>query len=182
VLLFTGRLARTKGLLTLAEAFRRVAEREPRPLLVLLGQGEGSFDNCEPELRRLAADPPLAGSLLLPGNVTDPVPWLQAADLFVFPSEYEGFGLSIVEAMSAGLPIVTTPVGSATEVVRPGENGWLVPIADAAALGETLGEALAAREAWPALGAAGREAVVERFGMAGVLDRYVELLGRLTAT
>ena len=110
------------------------------------------------------------------------MPWLQAADLFVFPSEYEGFGLSIVEAMAAGLPIVTTPVGAATEVVRPGSNGWLVPVADAPALAAALGEALAAREAWPALGAAGRAAVVERFGMAGVLDRYVELLGRLTAT
>jgi glycosyltransferase involved in cell wall biosynthesis len=149
---------------------------------VLLGTGKGSFDDCEPELRRLAAEPPLAGSLLLPGNVPDPVPWLQAADLFVFPSEYEGFGLSIVEAMAAGLPIVTTPVGAATEVVRPGESGWLVPIADVAALASALGEALAARETWPALGAAGRAAVVERFGMAGVLDRYVELLGRLTAT
>ncbi len=182
VLLFTGRLARTKGLLALADAFRVVAEREPRPLLALLGTGERSFDDCEPELRRLAAEPPLAGSLLRPGNVPDPVPWLQAADLFVFPSEYEGFGLSIVEAMAAGLPIVTTPVGAATEVVRPGSNGWLVPVADAPALAAALGEALAAREAWPALGAAGRAAVVERFGMAGVLDRYVELLGRLTAT
>jgi glycosyltransferase involved in cell wall biosynthesis len=182
VLLFTGRLARTKGLLTLAEAFRSVVEREPRPLLVLLGTGERSFDDCEPELRRLAAEPPLAGSLLLPGNVPDPVPWLQSADLFVFPSEYEGFGLSIVEAVAAGLPIITTPVGAATEVVRPGVNGWLVPIADGPALAAALDEALGARETWPALGAAGRAVVVERFGLESVLDRYVELLRRLTAT
>ena len=180
VLLYTGRLARTKGLLTLAEAFARLAERAPLPLLVLLGTGEGSVDDCEAELRRLAAELPLAGSLALRGWAANPVPWLQAADLFVFPSEYEGFGLSLVEAMAAGLPVVATPVGAAPEVVRDGANGWLVPVGDAERLSGGLAAALAARDVWRSMGSAGRAAVVDRFGMEGVLDRYVDLLVHLT--
>jgi glycosyltransferase involved in cell wall biosynthesis len=55
-------------------------------------------------------------------------------DLLVFPSTYEGFGLVVLEAMSQGLPVVATPVGCVTDLVRDGENGVVVPVRNAGAL------------------------------------------------
>jgi len=67
-----------------------------------------------------------------------------AADIFVFPSAYEPYGLAVNEAMCLGLPIVTTPaVASAADLVREGENGFLFPVGDIEALGQRL-ERLAA--------------------------------------
>lgn len=56
------------------------------------------------------------------------------ADIFTFPSLYEGFGIVLAEAMQAGLPIVATRIGPVNEIVREGENALLVPPADSAAL------------------------------------------------
>ena len=58
---------------------------------------------------------------------------LRAADVFVFPSLSEGFSKALLEAMAAGLPIVTTPVGAAVDLLQDGRNALLVPAADAAA-------------------------------------------------
>jgi glycosyltransferase involved in cell wall biosynthesis len=55
-------------------------------------------------------------------------------DLLVFPSTYEGFGLVVLEALSQGLPVVATPVGCATMLIRYEENGLIVPPRDGAAL------------------------------------------------
>lgn len=176
VVLFTGRLSRAKGLMTLLEAWREIVRDGEPAFLVLAGAGGQSHDDCEADLRALAAAPPLIGTVFLPGAVDNPEHWLQAADLFVFPSEYEGFGLSLVEAMAAGLPVVATPVGVAPELLADGAAGRLVPIGDAAALTQALGSLLARPEAWPVMGQAGRAAVTARYGMDTVCDRYVALL------
>jgi glycosyltransferase involved in cell wall biosynthesis len=61
-------------------------------------------------------------------------PFYSRADIFTFPSLYEGFGIVLGEAMHAGLPIVATRTGPVEEVVREGENALIVPTADSAAL------------------------------------------------
>jgi glycosyltransferase involved in cell wall biosynthesis len=66
----------------------------------------------------------------LPGEVLDIVPYLEAAQIFVLCSNYEGLPLSVLEAMSAGLPVVSTDVGGIREAVIHGESGFLVPRGD----------------------------------------------------
>jgi hypothetical protein len=61
-------------------------------------------------------------------------------DVLVFPSLLEGFGLVTVEAMGAGLPVITTPNTNATEVIKDGENGFLVPIRDTEAIVNAIGK------------------------------------------
>ena len=104
------------------------------------------------------------------------------ADLFVAPSEIaadgdrDGIPNVLLEAMATALPVVTTPVSGIPEVVRDGENGLLVPPADAAALAaaiERLAGSAALRER---LGAAARRAVIAQFGEARNLAQLVELL------
>ena len=59
-------------------------------------------------------------------------------DLLVFPSSYEGFGLTVIEAMSQGLPVIATPVGCAATLVRTGETGVQVPPRDATAIADAI--------------------------------------------
>ena len=76
------------------------------------------------------------------GFRTDTVNLLRSSDLFVLPSLGEGFSLSIIEALAAGLPVIATRVGGAAEIIDEGRNGFLVPPADAGALGEAVIRAL----------------------------------------
>ena len=175
IVLYTGRIVTSKGVMVLAEAWRAVAARHRHAKLALLGTGEGSHDPCDAALTAFLDEHGLRESCLLPGNSDAPQAWLGAADLFVFPSFYEGFGLSLVEAMACGLPVVTTPVGVAPDLVVSGVNGSLVPVGDATALADALTALLGEPASWQRLGAAAREAV-GRFSFEAVADAYAALL------
>ena len=105
-------------------------------------------------------------------------PWAElpavyaAADLFVLPSRFEPWGAVVLEAMACGLPvIVSDKVGCAPDLVRPGENGWIVPAGDPDALAAALREALAEPEQLARMGGTssrvsatwGEDACIESF-------------------
>jgi glycosyltransferase involved in cell wall biosynthesis len=85
---------------------------------------------------------------------TDLPTYFAAADVFVFPTLLEGFGIPVVEAMASGLPVVTTTGGAASEVM--GEAGLQVPAGDARALASTLDHLLASPELAAQLSQTGR--------------------------
>ena len=117
------------------EAFRRFLEQVPAATLTIAGHGSE-----EARLRRLAASLP-AGAVRFAGR-TDPesMPALYAAaDIFVNASVVDNQPVSIIEALSAGLPVVSTPTGDIGFMVRDGESGWIVPPDDAEALAEAIG-------------------------------------------
>jgi glycosyltransferase involved in cell wall biosynthesis len=99
--------------------------------LVVLGDGPE-----RPRLEALAHD--LNVRLLLPGRVGDVASVLSRADVLVHPARWEGFGLALLEAMLAGLPVVATRVSAIPEIVVDGETGLLVPPDDAGALAIAL--------------------------------------------
>ncbi|HEU5318363.1 MAG TPA: glycosyltransferase family 4 protein [Chloroflexota bacterium] len=126
-LLCVGRLDPQKGHPTLLDAMARVLEREPAARLVLVGGAQQADPDYVAELRTRAAAPDLVGKVTFAGERTD-VPRLMAAcDVFVLASEWEGFGLVLVEAMATGKPVVATSVSGIPEVVVQGETGLLVP-------------------------------------------------------
>ena len=96
------------------------------------------------------------------GRLPDVAAWLRRATVFVHPARWEGFGLAVLEAMLAGLPVVATSVSSLPELVADGETGFLVPPDDPRALADALRLALEL----PALGAAGRERARTEFSVA----------------
>jgi N-acetyl-alpha-D-glucosaminyl L-malate synthase BshA len=107
---------------------------------------------------------------------------LSQADLFLLPSEQESFGLAALEALACGVPVVATNVGGLPEVVRHGETGWLVPVADPSALAAAVLQLLSEEPRRVAMGRAARADALARFRPEPVVTRieglYRELLAR----
>jgi glycosyltransferase involved in cell wall biosynthesis len=173
---FTGRLVSTKGLPSLLRAWRSVAPAHPDALLVLVGSGGLGIQNCEDALRRYTREHGLENRVLFTGAVDNVHEYLQASDAFVFPTEREAFGISIIEAMACRLPIVTTMVDGIHDVVRPGVDALVVPPGDDAALATALGHVLAGGENIAAMAEAARQRALEEFSSASVVGAYRKLL------
>jgi glycosyltransferase involved in cell wall biosynthesis len=97
------------------------------------------------------------------------------ANVFVMPSLAEGFGFTNVEAMSVGLPVISSDIGPMPEVVQDGETGNLVPPGDVGTLAEAMSRLAAEPDAAARMGAAGRDAFLQRF----TIDRFREGLGEI---
>ena len=118
--------------------------------------------------------------MTLPGR-TDIRDWLERADVFVHTSRWEGFGIVLLEAMLAGLPVVATRVSAVPEVVADGETGLLVEPGDDTGLAEALGALLSDRARAAALGEAGRERARDEFSVARMTERTLAVYGDVTA-
>lgn len=90
--------------------------------LVILGGGDADA------MRAYAAKVGAARQMVFAGASRAPQDWYAACDAFVFPSRYEAFSLVTLEAAASGLPIVAHAINGTEELVRDGENGWLVPV------------------------------------------------------
>jgi len=179
IVLYAGRLSRAKGVLMLVENWRELLARHPGTLLVMAGSGRGSWDDCEEELKGFVQTQALGADVLLVG-ATDRVPeYMQAADVYVCPSDYEGFSLAIGEALASGLPAVVTAVGAAPEIIDHGVNGFLFPPKDPSAMLAALSACLVERERWGEIGRRARESVAP-FALERVAARYVLLCHELT--
>jgi D-inositol-3-phosphate glycosyltransferase len=178
--LFVGRLASNKGLRPLAEAFRSVARHDATASLVVVGEDGGERAAVEASVRALG----LEGRVVLTGHLTDER-WLAAAfreaRLVVLPSEYEAFGLVLLEALAQGTPVIASRVGGIPEFVEDGRAGLLVPPRDAAALAEALLRLWDDAPTRERFGAYGRDRIVPRFSWERVVDQllevYAEVLG-----
>ena len=166
VLLGLGRLVPQKGYAVALRAFASVREGHPEAVLVIAGEGPERA-----ELERLRRELGLGESVHFPGRAGDVAAWLERAEVLVHPARWEGFGLVLLEAMLASLPVVATRVSAIPEIVADGETGLLVPADDPVALAGALGQvlddpALARRFAEAGLARARRDFSVERMATA----------------
>lgn len=180
LLVYTGRLVNYKGLPGLIEIWPDVRRTHPTARLLLVGEGGSDQAACEEDLRRRVAELGVADSVRFTGAVADVVPWLRAADGFVFPSTEEAFGLALVEAMACGLPAVTTPVGGLSDIATPDEDALVVPPHDPEALLDAVGRLIEGGPAVAQLGVRARRTVETRFAEGPVLDAWWRLLDRVT--
>ena len=167
ILLSTSRLVPQKGV---DEAVRALPALPADTVLVVLGEGPE-----RPALERLAAELGVSGRVFLPGRVPDVAAWLRRATVYVHAARWEGFGLGVLEAMHAGLPVVATNVSSLPELVADGETGLLVSSGDPAALARAVAAALER----PELGAAGRARARTEFSVERMAARTAALYERL---
>jgi glycosyltransferase involved in cell wall biosynthesis len=124
----------TKGLPYLIEAVKILNDDYKLPILaVIIGEGE-----LRPELERQITDLKLQDKIILTGSINDASKYLKAFDIAVMSSVKEGLPYFILEAMSAGLPIVATKVGGIPEIVSDDENGFLIESKNPIALAEKI--------------------------------------------
>jgi glycosyltransferase involved in cell wall biosynthesis len=124
-----GRLTRQKGHCFLLDAFAEVRRVVPNAHLVMIGEGE-LLQRLREQSKRLKLD----GSVVFLGSRSEIPELLQAMDVFVLSSLWEGLPLVLLEAMASGLPIVATRIGAVSEVVEDEEECLLVAPSDAGAL------------------------------------------------
>jgi glycosyltransferase involved in cell wall biosynthesis len=178
IVAFTGRLLRGKGLETLLEAF---ASQEQRAHLLIVGSGDGQMLSVEDVVRERITRPDLVGRVTMTGRVDNVEDYLRAADVFAFPSEFEGLGLSLIEAQACGLACVGSRTGGIVDVIEEGVTGLLVNPGHATDLAATLGVLLSDEERRAALGAAARKRARYQFDVKESVDRYRALFHEISA-
>jgi D-inositol-3-phosphate glycosyltransferase len=123
IILFVGRFAPLKGLDRLVKVVARLKDRHPLRLVIV--GGEGPEDDSTRQLNQLVQSLDLQTRVRLEGPIEHGIlpRYYSAADALVMPSQYESFGLVVLEAMACGTPVLASPVGAALEVIRRGGNG-----------------------------------------------------------
>ncbi len=154
----------------LLEAFVRGPASDPRARLLFVGRGA-----LKSELESRIGALGLQEKVHLLGLRSDVAEILNAADVFVLSSDWEGNPLSVMEAMAAGKPVVCTAVGGVPELVEGGECGLLVPQGDAKALAGAMRYLLESPKAGKSMGEASARRAVERFDLRVMTEAYENL-------
>jgi glycosyltransferase involved in cell wall biosynthesis len=176
---FVGRLVAEKGVRELLEAARIVRRSHPGVRFLLVGHTDHEkADRVSPEAaRELDGE----GTCVFAGFREDMPELYLAMDVFVLPSQREGFPRAPMEASAMKVPCVVTDVRGCRQAVRAGDNGLLVPVGDARALAEAICGLLDDRSLARRLGEQGRRRAIEEFDerrvFAIVLSEYERLLG-----
>jgi glycosyltransferase involved in cell wall biosynthesis len=169
-----GRLSPEKGFDVLIEAARSVVKNDPSVGFVVFGDGA-----CRDKLVRQIRAAGLAGTFALGGFRADLDRFLPFFDLLALPSYTEGMPNVVLEAFAAGVPVVSTAVGGAPEVVEEGISGFLVPPGDPDALAGRIGDALQSEDRLRDMGMQGRQRVHDHFTFAAQARQYRRLFQEL---
>ena len=175
IAIFTGRLVSYKGLPLLLRVWKEIRCKHENVLLLLAGTGGLDIHNCEAELRGYVKAAGLEKDVIFLGGVQNVSEYLQAADLFAFPTENDAFPSSIVEAMACALPVVTTPVGAIKTIVTHRETGLLVQPGNYKQLFEALDVMFSDKVMASRLGETARQIVEERYSAGNTVMKYISL-------
>ena len=166
-----------KDLVTWLRAAALVAKKFPDARFVLVGEGRDS--TTFGELQTLVKTLGIVEEVIFLGYHRNLLPIYSAFDIFVLSSLREGLPNSILEAMALGLPVVTTDVAGAKELVVNGETGFVVPQKDSEGLARAIVTLLADHESRDRMGKAGRERIETEFCFAKRLRRLEDLYDRV---
>ncbi len=169
----SARIAPQKKLEELLRALRSAAPSMPRFVMRIAGAPEHGAEDYAEGLRREAEGLPIEWL----GETDDISAFLATLDLFVMVAEPAGCPNASLEAMAAGLPVVATDVGGASEQVVDGENGRLVARGDEEALSRALVDGACDRERLAVWGRAGRARAARLFDVERMIDDYARVLG-----
>ena len=192
--LHVGRISPEKGLHVLVDALNEIVDEHPELRLVIVGE-ESEVPAAmaigiseDPVVRALARfyggsyleelerrmSPQLASRVTLTGRIdhSETAAWYDAAEIFVFPSIFESFGIPPLEAMAAGLPVVAARAGGTVETVVDGVTGLLVDREDPRALAAALTRLLDDPELRRTFGTAGRARAAEVFSWSSVTSTF----------
>ncbi|HWZ59152.1 MAG TPA: N-acetyl-alpha-D-glucosaminyl L-malate synthase BshA [Gemmatimonadaceae bacterium] len=169
VLMHVSNFRAVKRVRDVVRVFAKVRETVPS-VLVMVGDGPDRVD-AQDEAHALGVE----NDVSFLGRLESVAPLLAGADLFLLPSQTESFGLSALEALASGVPVVATRTGGLPEVVRDGETGVLCPIGDVDAMARAAVEILCDRDRWRTMSATAAADARERFALDEVVPQYEAL-------
>ena len=175
VLMHISNFRAVKRVRDVVRVFARVHAVVPS-VLVMVGDGPERVD-AEDEARTLG----VAGDVHFLGKIDSVAPLLAGADLFLLPSQTESFGLSALEALACGVPVVASRVGGLPEVVRDGETGWLCEVGDVDTMASAAIAVLQDPSRWQAVSTAAAADARARFAERDVVAQYEALYRRTVA-
>lgn len=174
-----GRVRRQKGTDLFVDAMIALLPRHPRWSALVAGRATSGHAAFEEELKARVAQAGLADRILFVGEHRDIDRWYRALSLYVAPQRWEGFGLTPLEAMASGAPVVATDVGAFSELIVAGETGSIVPANDPDAMQAAVEPYLADPAFTATQGEAGRRHVEANFRLSDEAGRLVEIYRRL---
>jgi len=166
VLMHVSNFRRVKRVRDVIKVFHRVSQALPA-VLVMVGDGPDRVD-AETEARELG----VGEKVFFLGKIDVVAPLLAGADLFLLPSANESFGLSALEALASGVPVIGTDAGGLPEVVKQGETGVLCPVGDTDAMAEASIDILKDESRWRAMSNAGAADARARFSLDAIVAEY----------
>ena len=150
-----------------------LVRKELKCRLLMVGEGPEL-----PAARNLSRQLGVVEDVLFLGRQPVVEELLACADLFILPSAFESFGLSALEAMSCGLPVIATETGGLREVVSPCEDGWLCPVGDCECMAARAIGVLSDDARLEQMGRAARQKAVERFPAERIVPQYLTVYER----
>ena len=165
-----GRLSPEKGHMLLIDILPSIIAAIPQVKLVVVGGGI-----AENELKQKAKELNISKNIVFLGERADVCSLMQCFDVYAQTSSMEGMSLTILEAMSCGLPIVASNVGGNPEVIVEGETGFLLSLKDPQAIVSAIIKLYNDKDLAMRMGKAGRKRVEEKFGINRMIDEYIAI-------
>jgi glycosyltransferase involved in cell wall biosynthesis len=166
VILGVGRLTEQKDFHTLIKAFDQVGKRRAARL-VILGEGED-----RQSLEALVSSLNIQEKVHFPGIISNPLPFMKRASVFVLSSRWEGLPGALIQALACGSPVVSTDCPSGpSEILDHGKYGYLVPVGDVTSMADAIDASLDGKHQMPP------ESWLEQFTSAVVIKQYKKVLG-----
>ena len=169
VLMHISNFRPVKRVRDVVQLFARVC-RETPSVLIMVGDGPDRFA-AEEEARALGVD----RDVRFLGRIENVAPLLAAAELYVLPTDRESFGLSALEALACGVPVLAYDVGGIVEVVQHGVTGFLRPVGDVDALAADATHLLQTTGRWESMSAAAAADARRRFSADEIIAQYESL-------
>lgn len=174
VFLLIGRVQYDKGVAEYAESAKMLRAQHPEARFQLLGPLD---DHPSAIPRQVLQQWTREGAIEFLGGTTDVKPFIAAAHVYVLPSYREGTPRSALEAMAMGRPVITTDAPGCREVVRDGDNGFLVPVRNAPALAAAMQRFIDDSGLIPRMGRCSRVLVEEKFDTRRVVKSKLNAMG-----
>lgn len=174
-----GRVRRQKGTDLFVDAMIDLLPRHPQWSAVIAGRATAQHRAFEDALKDRVAGAGLGDRILFAGEHRDIERWYRALSLFVAPQRWEGFGLTPLEAMACGSPVVAADVGAFSELLVDGATGAIVPADDLEAMTASIEKYMADPALVAASGGRARAHALERFQLSGEATRLVGIYDSL---
>ena len=175
-IIYTGRLVCQKGIDVLVRSFSKL-NGETDCQLIIIGDGPEREN-----IVRLIDHYQLSKSAILIDEVDDVASYLNAADVFVLPSRFEGLSNSLLEAMACGLPVISTRVGGSIDTIENGINGLLFDADNEEQLSQAISKVLNNFSLATSLGENAKKTIEASYDLNKVANRYLELYKELNKT